>query len=517
MLANVIADWVASHRLERQLDAPLRALLRAEGFHDIEFTHGASEFGRDFIAKRRAEDGVLRQYSLQSKVGDIGLGEWRDVRQQLEDIRTVALDHPMYDPALPGVIVLVTNGRLKGDARKGAAGYGDSLPDDWQFELWSGERLITLLGVHLEAALGERAQGALLSLLGGIDEGLIDASAVERHSRRWVPAEGTSVQPVDVLEAALVANRTANAHRADLACVACLGVLRAHLAANADKRPLPPGSAAEIAAAGGFYASHAEALWESCGEATLQPETLIHAHQEFGFWVTYPVRCVRLVEHLALLALWRRRQGQDADDIAEWLSRFIEHQPGAAHPISDRFAVALLAPAVLLHDREGVVASWLTDIVRWTADRHDGKSLGLAGIDAEPAAEIDYLLGDLEHVQRPRRRESLIAGAVLEIASLLGRDDLIDLAENEFAAVRVVPTLRRPPDGRPAWLRDGEGVRQHLVSLGDPIRQAAGSAAPWAVDEGMAWEALATWTLLADRWDRRVLDALSSVAAERDE
>lgn len=80
MLESAIAAYVEALG-ERELDVPLRALLRAEGFYDIELVPGVSEYGRDFIAKRRDDDGVARQYSLQSKVGDLGIGEWRKVRE----------------------------------------------------------------------------------------------------------------------------------------------------------------------------------------------------------------------------------------------------------------------------------------------------------------------------------------------------------------------------------------------------------------------------------------------------
>jgi hypothetical protein len=50
VLDSVIAGFLES-LTERELDEPLRAVLRAQGFFDIHFVHGPSEFGRDFIAK----------------------------------------------------------------------------------------------------------------------------------------------------------------------------------------------------------------------------------------------------------------------------------------------------------------------------------------------------------------------------------------------------------------------------------------------------------------------------------
>ena len=216
MLENAIAAYVDSLG-ERELDIPLRALLRAQGFFDIELVHGVSEHGRDFIAKRRDDDGVLRQYSLQSKAGDIGIPQWRDVRQQLEDIRTIVLQHPMYDADLEPVMVLVTTGSFVGDGRAAARGYADSVPEPWRCDFWTGEKLVRWLVGALEAALGERARGPLLSALGAIDEGRWDLRELERHTRRWVPAADQPVAPEDVMEAALLANRLVAAERLDLA------------------------------------------------------------------------------------------------------------------------------------------------------------------------------------------------------------------------------------------------------------------------------------------------------------
>src|SRR3954469_9774355 len=104
MLEGAIAAFVEALG-ERELDPVLRLLLRAEGYDDVEFVHGVSEFGRDFIGKRDVGE-ERRQWSIQSKAGDLGIGFWRDIRQQLEDIRTVPLGHPGYDRELPQSIVV---------------------------------------------------------------------------------------------------------------------------------------------------------------------------------------------------------------------------------------------------------------------------------------------------------------------------------------------------------------------------------------------------------------------------
>jgi hypothetical protein len=519
MLASVIAAYVESLG-ERELDVPFRALLRAEGFFDIAFVHGVSEFGRDFIAKRLDNDEVVRQYHFQNKAGNINQATFREVRAQLEDIRTVPLRHPLADSGLENVIVLVTTGSLRGDAREAADGYRQTLPSRWNFNVWAGEKLIEMFTTHLHAALSERARGPLLTLLGSIDQGVIDQQEVERHSRRWIPDTQAAVSSADVMEAAFIANRLRSADRLDLACYCALGVLRAQLAASSEEEPLSEASIAEIRAAGEFFVYYGEALWARCDEALRYPAPMVNVHREFGFWATYPVRCMRTAELIALLALWRRRRQEEVQALEDWVGEFLRLQPGSAHPISDRYAVSLLAPAILLAGQPEILTRWLREVVRWTADRYEGESLGIAGVDATPEQEVEYLLGDLEHVELPERHESLVAGAVLDLASLLELAEIYDDARHEFYAVALVPDLRHPPEGRDAWLRDGDGTRQQLnAPFSDRFSETPGwhtaphhgEAPPdWPMTTGLQWETLAVWTLLRDRWSAPLLRELVS-------
>jgi hypothetical protein len=78
MLGDAIANYVDS-LAEREFDAPFIAMLRAHGFTDVHFLHGAFEFGKDFIAKR-IENSQQIQYVFQTKAGNIGLTEWHQCR-----------------------------------------------------------------------------------------------------------------------------------------------------------------------------------------------------------------------------------------------------------------------------------------------------------------------------------------------------------------------------------------------------------------------------------------------------
>jgi hypothetical protein len=141
-LADAVAGYVES-LTERELDAPLISLLYRLGFTHVHLVHGAYEFGKDIIA-RRDEDGTTFQYCFQSKAGDLNTSAWRDLRQQVDAMRTGTVVHPDFDANLPRRLVVVTNGRLVGgagiefqDYNTHQAARGETIA-----ELWDIDRLV---------------------------------------------------------------------------------------------------------------------------------------------------------------------------------------------------------------------------------------------------------------------------------------------------------------------------------------------------------------------------------------
>jgi hypothetical protein len=393
-------------------------------------------------------------------------------------LRFNELAHPDYDSGLRREGVLVLTGRLTGAApldvqeykrridRKRAGGRLSKIPllgghaaaraeaEEPGFEVWDRERLTELMTASPEAGLTGFADGPLLELLGRADRGALTEARLERFSERWIGgSEGIEWRAL--LEAALVANRLRRADRLDLACFTALSLLRAVWASAHGVESLPETAVAQANAARTMFINYATELWQRRSGDLLVPSGVLR--DDPGLVVHYRVKCLRLVELLGLLGLADTSLGQDVSD---WLVEFVKGNPGAAQPVSDRWAVSLLPAVILLarHHRDECGA-YLTEVLRWLGDRHEEDQLGLAGPHAGPAEEIEYVMGSsFDHVERPARRSSYLAAIVLDLAALIEDADLYDLAYNEVAAVKVSPFVAVPRDDVSQYMATGHGI-----------------------------------------------------------
>lgn len=475
MLEDVVGSFLDAVS-EREFDAPLMALLRSHGFIEIHFVHGQYEFGKDVIAKR---DGPTpTQYVFQSKAGDLGLPQWAGIRGQIDLLRTNELAHPNFDRTLPRRAVLVMTGRLIGGAPLEVQDYQRQIDErgETPLEVWDRERLIELMARSPEAGLAGVAEAPLLELIAHVDSHRVTDLELEHYARRWIEHD-TPVGWRALLEAAVVAKRLAQSDRLDLACFTCLALLRSVWASVHGAEPPPDAALAQTELARAMFITFARDLWDACGEDELDPKKLISGDDE-GVFLTYPVRCLRTAEIVGTYGL--ALDPDERREVALWLARFLKSQPGAAHPISDRWAVSLLPAALLAYQAEpAVVEQYLREIVRWLGDHHEGEALGLAPADADPQEEVDYLLGGaLEHVERRRRRTSYVATVVLDLCAALELPEVYEVAYNDFDAVDVTPLLPLPNDDVGQYLVAGNGVDV-------PLNTSPKYAETW--DQGNGW------------------------------
>jgi hypothetical protein len=459
MLADIIGSYLDTLE-EREFDAPFLAILRALGFYDLHFLHGAFEFGKDFIAKA-IDGGVPCQFVFQTKAGDVDLAGWRTARGQIDDLRTNALAHPSFDRNLARRAVFVTTGRLTGAAPLSAQEYKEHLEKlgEITVTVWDREGLIEIMQSDPSIGLAGVAEGEFLKLLGKIDVNEVLDADLERYSRRWYGGSGVQGLWRSAVEASALANRLRRHRRLDLACFVPLCLIRGAWACSHGAKPPDRTSLAVADAGRRLFRHYALDIWLACGEDTLDAKSLMLAHEPLQSHVTYPVRCARLCEVLGLLGLLELQYGTGlAHGIAGFLSRFLKSNPGATHPISDRWAVSLIPPILLLSKSGdgGVCREALKGVTKWIGDRYDRGGLGLAKPNATPDEEVRYLLGSpFEHVSLTRRAGSYLATVVLDLASVLGMSDIFEIARNEFLAVDAEPSVVEAGDTPSQYLQHG--------------------------------------------------------------
>lgn len=507
---------------EREFDATFLALLHAQGYKRIHLIHGAFEFGKDFIAQK---DGI--QYAFQTKAGDIGLSAWRAIRSQIEEMIWNDIAHPDFDVAAERRAILVTTGRLTGgapaDAQQYAAALARRRPNGRRlrdvlrrrlpepFEVWDRDSLLATAALTPSISFSgwsEQTIQEMLGLLADIGRRSVTARGLERATRDW----HTEDPPRVALGVAVIANRLRSLGRLDLACTAACCLMRAGAVGagqGGDDRHLWL-----LDAGRQLFDVFATELIDASDRLIDDPRDLVNVGNEVIGGASYRVRCSTLVETMGLLGLLRAAEGEqeEAEGLASRLADLIEHQPGAAQPISDVWACSLVPAATLLR-RAGSAAlvPWLEQVVVWTADRYDGAS-GLASVYAEPLDELRYLLGaPLQHIDVRARTSSHLATTTLDLACALELADFYRDAYNDLAAVDVAfPALEPTDEGPGQYLFDGSSLQFEANSSFDEQHDFSTDwraaphhrRSPASFDlqrAGRTWEIMAISTILRDR------------------
>lgn len=449
MLRGVLERWV-DDLAERQFDAPFLVLLRAHGFYDVHFTHGAYEFGKDFIAKR-LEDGVPQQYGFQSKAGDISGTEWNSIHGQIEELVGTWLVHPNYNTSIPRQHRLVTTGSLKGKAILSSKQYKERLAakGEGNFLVWDREVLLDMLqGKGIDSA------PVVLPPPSTIEQ-LIARSIANELNRRMLANDIEAMKPrgssIHELREALIHNsllvsQLLNSGRPFYAVRAAQHGARMALASYLASPTLE------------FHVEYLEALRfsvrlgleEARKLALIEPIDL--AHKSGGitsFIAAYPLTCFSIIESLglgALEALWEGER-ESAHSICGLLSSFVEKNGGCTHPLSDRFAASLVpaVAALFLTGNVDTASAILRGCTKWVCDQMD-HGFGIAGPYASAEEEVERIFGaHFDFIHHEVRRESLFAVALADLAFVFA-PHLYPEIVHEFKAVDAAPSAVHPLD-----------------------------------------------------------------------
>lgn len=504
MLDALIAAFV-DRATEREFDAPLLAILRKRGFTHVAFIHGAFEFGQD-ISARLPEGDTTWQYALQSKAGDVGASEWRnDLKPQLQQlVEKETLHGPAFDPALPRRVVGVLTGRFKGSATVESQEYRVHVAKHYGIvvDYWDRERLIEFLVGTPDALLGE-LEPALVFLIGSLMTGEATTLDIEGRSRTWI-GDNTALLR-GATEAAVLAHFASATGRPDLACHVACCLVRAALWAESQGAE----DAMDVRAA-------AIRLLVGTGTDMLElprdDAFFVPASDGPATFITYPARVLRLVEYLALVALVADEP--TAGLAREVVAELVDTQPGAAHPLSDRWGPSVANAAVALgRGSPELVSHYLRRVAKWVADRRES-GLGLAPYNARPREEVDQLLGAaLEHVDVPKRRDSDLAALLLDLAVALDDGGLVDDLLNEWQAVALSAPALVFDDSANALVLTGQGALHP-----DVVRSGFGADGSWSpphhgptpqlVREGRAADLMVVATVTRDRHFPAAMKAL---------
>lgn len=113
VIERAIENWLTKTN-ERNYQAAFCQVLMHQG-HRVLFSssHGPMEQGKDIITM--APDGECCAY--QTKTGDIGLAEWRNISGEIQELVELPVDYPGVDKSRIHRAYLVTNGSIKDPVR----------------------------------------------------------------------------------------------------------------------------------------------------------------------------------------------------------------------------------------------------------------------------------------------------------------------------------------------------------------------------------------------------------------
>jgi hypothetical protein len=472
MLRNVLVDYLETVE-EREFDFPFLTLLPALGFYDVHHTHGQVEFGKDFIAKK-VEDGVETQYSFQLKAGDIRQSDWRDgiMGQMLESVLT-GLSHPCFDRDLPHQPVLVATGRLKGNAPLGLQDLNAKIEQQYKLRpicLWDREKLADDLenyglgGVHRETATGFSSLGDFYMLYGKSLQSDLSEREIEQHSRYWVNESLDKDRRLlgAAIESEIIASQCIEHRLLYETAHAYLAVIRVILRDMHFAK-----TSAETAQMIALYERALEKLYTICSTYHCEAKRhwqeadrdLVRIIEGPGPMFTYLVHCARILEISGYL-YFLEHDAEIRNRITSFIEAFVLKEPGCAHIPSDRYAVSLVLPVIVLcaTSRRDSARDILRRVAIWLCDRYE-EGWGLASLEACSYDEIVTLLGHpFEFIPERERSGSFLASVVSDLSAFLGDRQFYSDVVNDIKASDIHPQYWQVPDTDSLFSIEGRDV-----------------------------------------------------------
>lgn len=474
MLRNVLEDYLDSI-IERDFDYPIMSLLQAMNFYDIHFTHGAVEFGKDFIAKR-IENGNEYQYAIQSKKGNINQSLWRnEIRGQLEEAVLSDLSHPQFDINLPRKAVLVTTGRLSGGARLASQEFKTKLETENKIQeliFWEKEQLVQfseefgLSGIYQNTAKGSKGFAQFYLIYSKAIEGNLSDREIEEFSRIWLDENLEYRKRIlrASLETDIIASKLVENGLIYEAVIFYLSLARIVMQTTYEKddnfvieiyTEIINGKITPLCE---VFFNQLMSNWEKT------EKSLVHLCLKDSSlpMLQYIVWCARILE-LNSLYFFLNKDENKKREITNFLIEFIEKEEGCGHIPSDRYAVTMvwiLLALIKSGDKDKAI-DLLRKCVVWLCDRVE-KGFGLARYEADEYEETIALLGyPFDFIKVDKNKSSFLATILADLAAFAGNKEFYGDVINDFEACEISYNYWQFPDTKAIFEIETEKCRAY--------------------------------------------------------
>lgn len=472
MLRNVLADYLNSIK-ERDFDLPFLSLLPALGFYDVHFTHGQLEYGKDFIAKR-LDEGIETQYTFQTKAGDIGQSEWREIRYQMLEAVMNTLSHPNFDTNIPRKAILVTTGLLKGNAALDFQNLNQELQSKYNvlpILFWGKEQLIEYLEKYgLSGIYGATASkfinyGNFYRIYGKSLQGHISDREIERYTEQWLEeslGKGVRIR-LAAIEGEIIAGQCINKGFIYEAIRVYQGIVRTILYEMQDAATVDPQlievyqqAMVKVLLSCKQFVSDFQEAWLAANK------DLVAVPHGPSVMMTYLVQCTRALEVTGFLYFLAKETGETIiqTQAINFLQDFIIKEPGCGHIPGDRYAVSLIFPTLALLNNGNLdqACNFIHQSVVWLCDRYE-EGFGIASVEADELMETKILLGyAFDFINLEHHPGCLAATVLCDLAAFTGNAQLYEAVVNDIKAVQIIPIYWQSPDTKSLYRIDAEDV-----------------------------------------------------------
>jgi len=393
----------------------------------------------------------------------------------------IGISHPAFDVTLPRQGVLVLTGALVGGGREQIEKFNAELQREGRLpiKVWHNEELVRRLSsvdpttIYPTDRAGYEGYGKFFAIYGDALDGTATPRQIEHHSRHWLTEEyGTNHFVLPAIESRVIASAAESGLDYYGAFQTQLAFLRAALDAAFTSIGTPTQeffdetvrlSIDAIAVTAGRFADYVWSL-----RSQVPDKKLVHVVAGAPM-ISYPILCLRLGEALAFQYLASRDARVKAIALRR-LRKLVVAEKGTTHPISDQYAVSVIAivRALTVAGESAISRTYLHDLAFWFLNLYATR-VGIAGLWDDPLGEVTRLfMADVPEVAPPQRFSSFMATAVLDACAYIGDCDLYSDVENDIRCHRMHPQYYRAIDTRGQFRIGGDDVVRSVNVIFQP-------------------------------------------------